>query len=141
MAGGSGNDDLFESVFMTENRLFQEGYREGFEKGTQRGLRDGRRHGASHGATMSTEISFYYGFAIAWKCILQDNTDAKSRKRVKAVEALLHLVQKSPHENPQSPKLQEDMDKLRAKFRQVCSLLNVPADFKDYVKNSSGVTF
>ncbi|XP_071382339.1 protein LTO1 homolog isoform X1 [Centroberyx affinis] len=141
MAGGSANDDLFDSVLMSDNRLYQEGYREGFERGTRRGLRDGRLHGSSHGATMSTEISFYYGFAIAWKCILQDSTDAKSRKRVKALEALLALIQKSPLENPQSPKLQEDIEKLRAKFRQVCSLLNVPADFKDYVKNSSGVTF
>ncbi|XP_045889612.1 protein LTO1 homolog isoform X1 [Micropterus dolomieu] len=141
MAGGCGNDDLFDSIVMADERFRGEGYREGFEKGTRRGLQDGRRHGACHGAKLSTEISFYHGFAITWKCLLQHNTDVKSRKRVKALEAVLGLIQNSHHDDPQSEKLQEDMDRLRAKFRQVCSMLSVPTDFKDYIKTSEGTSF
>lgn len=44
------------------------------------------------------------------------------RKRLKALESLLVTIQKSPHEDPQSATLQEDMEKLRAKFRQVLYL-------------------
>ncbi|XP_049908276.1 protein LTO1 homolog [Epinephelus moara] len=141
MDGGSGYDDLFDNILLADEKFRSEGYREGFEKGTRRGLQDGRRHGTSHGAKLSTEISFYYGFAITWKCLLQHNTDAKSRKRMKALEALLGLIQNSPHDDPQSPKLPESMEKLRAKFRQVCSMLSVSADFNNYVKTSEGTSF
>ncbi|XP_029904408.1 protein LTO1 homolog [Myripristis murdjan] len=141
MESESGNDDLFDCIFMADNRFHGVGYREGFERGTQRGLRDGHRHGVSHGAKLSAEVSFYYGFAVASKCLLQDKTDTKSRKRVKAVDALLELINKCPLDDPYYTELQEDMDRVRGKFRQVCSLLSVPADFKDYIKTSGGTSF
>ncbi|XP_058501667.1 protein LTO1 homolog [Solea solea] len=137
----STHDDLFDGIFLAEERFRGEGYSEGFESGKSRGLLEGRRHGACHGAKLSTEISFYHGFAITWKCLLQNNTDNKSRKRLKALDTLMTLVQSSPHDDPQSAALQEDVEKIRAKFRQVCSMLNAPTDFKDYIKTSEGTSF
>uniref|UniRef100_G3PM90 Essential protein Yae1 N-terminal domain-containing protein n=1 Tax=Gasterosteus aculeatus aculeatus TaxID=481459 RepID=G3PM90_GASAC len=127
-------------VIVTE--LFRgEGYQEGFHRGRRRGLQEGRRHGASHGAKLSTEISFYYGFAVTWRCLLRHHVDVRSRKRMKALEALLALIHNSPHDDPQSALLQEHTEKLRAKFRQVCSMLSVPTDFSDYTRTPAGTSF
>ncbi|XP_029578221.1 protein LTO1 homolog [Salmo trutta] len=112
-----------------------EGYHEGFDEGTQQGMIDGWKHEASHGAKLSMEVSFYYGFGVTWKCLLQNNTHVKARKRLNALESILGLILKFPHEEPQYENLQENMEKVWAKFRLVCSLLNVPTDFSDYVKS------
>ncbi|XP_028812504.1 protein LTO1 homolog [Denticeps clupeoides] len=134
------NDDLFDSVLMADDRFRIEGYREGFEEGTRRGMIEGHNHGMIHGAKLSSEVSFYYGFAMTWKYLLQKNTHGKARKRLKAVEVLGDLIQKFPHE-PQHENLQEDVERIRAKFRQVCSLLNVPMNFCDYVHGSGSQDF
>ncbi|XP_036442447.1 protein LTO1 homolog isoform X2 [Colossoma macropomum] len=135
------SDDLFDSILMADDRFHVEGYREGFEEGTRQGTIEGRNHGRLHGAKLSAEVSFYHGFAVTWKCLLQNSEDVKARKRLKAVESLAGLIQMFPYEDPQYENLQEDMERVRAKFRQVCSLLNVAADFREYVSGSAGMSF
>lgn len=134
-------DDLFDSILMADNRFHVDGYREGFEEGSQQGLIDGRNHGMLHGAKLSSEVSFYCGFALTWKCLLRNSEDVKVRKRLKAVESLDAMIQKFPYENPLYENLQEHMERVRAKFRQVCSLLNVAADFREYMSGSERMTF
>ncbi|XP_057711555.1 protein LTO1 homolog [Corythoichthys intestinalis] len=141
MASESNSNDIFDCIVMAEQTFHGEGYQEGFEKGTARGLQTGRRHGASHGAKLSTEISFYYGFAITWKSLLQHRTEPKLKKRLKVVESLLGLIQNSSLEDPKSEKLKEGMEKLRSKFKQVCSVLGLQTDFKDYTKTTDGASF
>ncbi|TRY53768.1 hypothetical protein DNTS_020242 [Danionella cerebrum] len=141
MAHLSENDDIFDSIIMADDRFHVEGYREGFEEGVRQGSIEGRNHGRLHGAKLGAEVSFYNGFALTWKCLLQNSTDVKARKRLKAVESLIGVIQNFPYEDPQYENLQEDMERVRAKFRQVCSLLNVPTDFKEYVSGTSGMSF
>ncbi|KAK1798259.1 hypothetical protein P4O66_006733 [Electrophorus voltai] len=141
MAFLSHTDDLFDSILMADDRFHTQGYRDGFEEGSRVGTMEGRHHGALHGARLSAEVSFYHGFALAWKFLLQNHEEVKARKQLKAVESLVGLIQRFPHEDPQYENLQEDTAKIRAKFRQVCSLLNVVADFREYVGGSSQMSF
>ncbi|XP_016330861.1 oral cancer-overexpressed protein 1-like [Sinocyclocheilus anshuiensis] len=141
MAFVSNSDDLFDSIVMADDRFYDEAYQEGFEAGTRQGTIEGRNHGLLHGAKLGAEVSFYYGFALAWKCLFQNSSDVKARKRLKAMESLIGLIQNFPYEDPKHEKLQENMERLRAKFRQVCSLLNVATDFKEYIRGSTGMSF
>ncbi|XP_061752956.1 protein LTO1 homolog [Nerophis ophidion] len=141
MARDSANEDIFDCIVMADEKFRGDGYQEGFQKGTDQGLQIGRRHGASHGAKLFTEISFYHGFAVTWKCLLQRGKDNKLKKRLKAVVSLLDLIQNCSYDDPQSTKLQEDVDRLRGKFKQVCSVLGIQTDFRDYRNLAQGATF
>ncbi|XP_076879819.1 protein LTO1 homolog isoform X2 [Brachyhypopomus gauderio] len=123
MASVSLTDDLFDSIVMADDRFRTEGYREGREEGTRQGAAEGRVHGALHGARLSAEVCFYHGFALAWTFLLQNNDDVKARKQLKAAESLVGLIQNLPHEDPQYEHLQEDVARVRAKFRQVLGYL------------------
>ncbi|XP_054626967.1 protein LTO1 homolog isoform X1 [Dunckerocampus dactyliophorus] len=141
MARDTGNDDMFDCILMADEKFRGDGYHEGFKRGTYQGLQSGRKHGASHGAQLFTEISFYYGFAVAWKSLLQHRIDPKLRKRIKALESLLGLIQNCSYDDPQSATLQDDVDRLRSKFKQVCSILSIQTDFRDYSKTSHEASF
>ncbi|XP_072448910.1 protein LTO1 homolog isoform X2 [Chiloscyllium punctatum] len=110
--------DLFDSIVLAEDRFRGEGYQEGFTEGGHLGETEGRRYGLVNGAKIGSEVSFYEGFAYTWKCLLQNNQDVKSSKRLKALNSLLAMVHDFPYENPTYDKLQEDLEKMRAKFKQ-----------------------
>lgn len=59
---------------------------------------------------------------------------------MKVVEALITLLQDFPYDDPTYEKLHEDLNRIRGKFRQLCSLLNVQPDFK-VTTGGSGLSF
>ncbi|NXK98647.1 ORAV1 protein, partial [Formicarius rufipectus] len=118
-------------------RFHSQGYQEGFAEGSRAGVAQGRRVGALHGARVGAEMGCYLGFALTWHCLLRKCTDEKSSKKIKAVDSLIGVIQKFPYEDPTYDKLQEDLEKIRGKFKQVCSLLNIPSDFRIGTDRSS----
>ncbi|KFV91723.1 Oral cancer-overexpressed protein 1, partial [Eurypyga helias] len=111
-------------------RFHGEGYQEGYAEGTHLGVVEGRRYGSLHGARIGSEIGSYLGFALTWQCLLQKLTDEKNSKKIKALDSLIGMIQKFPYEDPTYDKLQEDLEKIRGKFKQVCSMLNIQSDFR-----------
>ncbi|XP_068050313.1 protein LTO1 homolog isoform X1 [Anomalospiza imberbis] len=81
-------------------------------------MAEGRRYGALHGARMGSEIGCYLGFALTWHCLLQKCTDEKNSKKIRALDSLIGMIQKFPYEDPTYDKLQEDLEKIRGKFKQ-----------------------
>ncbi|XP_063044580.1 protein LTO1 homolog [Engraulis encrasicolus] len=134
-------EDLFENIFLADDRHHVEGYQEGFEEGKRQGWQDGMNHGRMHGAKLSAELSFYSGFVTTWRFLLQADPNPKARKQLKLLETLSEMTQAFPIEDPQSPNFEEDMEKIRAKFRQVCAVLHIPTDFHGYINSPGQLSF
>ncbi|XP_048193179.1 protein LTO1 homolog, partial [Perognathus longimembris pacificus] len=116
-----------------------EGYREGYEEGSTLGRIEGRQYGTVHGARVGSEIGCYQGFALAWKCLLHSGGTERDRK-VKVAEALIGMIENFPYEDATYDQLHQDLDSIRGKFKQLCSLLNVQPDFK-ITAEGSGLSF
>ncbi|NXF70615.1 ORAV1 protein, partial [Sclerurus mexicanus] len=129
--------DMLDGIVMAEQRFHREGYQEGYAEGSHAGIAEGRRYGSLHGAKIGSEIGCYFGFALTWHCLLQKCTDEKSSKKIKALNSLIGMIQKFPYEDPTYDKLQEDLEKIRGKFKQVCSMLNIQSDFRIGTERSS----
>ncbi|KFQ71498.1 Oral cancer-overexpressed protein 1, partial [Phaethon lepturus] len=118
-------------------RFHGEGYQEGYAEGSHVGVVEGRRYGSLHGAKIGSEIGCYLGFALTWQCLLQKCTDEKNSKKIRALESLIGMIQKFPYGDPTYDKLQEDLEKIRGKFKQVCSMLNIQSNFRIGTERSS----
>eukprot|EP00069_Balaena_mysticetus_P011780 bmy_07316T0 len=59
---------------------------------------------------------------------------------MKVLESLIGMIQKFPYDDPTYDKLHEDLDRIRGKFKHLCSLLNVQPNFKVSAE-SSGLHF
>ncbi|XP_064019098.1 protein LTO1 homolog isoform X2 [Pogoniulus pusillus] len=123
MAGAGSSSDVFDAIVMAEERFHGEGYREGYAEGSHIGVAEGRRYGSLHGAKVGSEIGCYLGFALTWQSLLQKCTDEKNSKKLRALNSLIGMIQKFPYEDPTYEKLQEDMEKIRGKFKQKPCLL------------------
>ncbi|XP_042640435.1 protein LTO1 homolog isoform X8 [Tyto alba] len=120
MAAASPSCDMFDEIVMAEERFHSEGYQEGYAEGSHAGVVEGRRYGSLHGAKIGSEIGCYLGFALTWQCLLQKCTNEKNSKKVRALDSLIGMIQKFPYEDPTYDKLQEDLEKIRGKFKQEC---------------------
>lgn len=136
----AGRQDLFDAVVMADERFHEEGYQEGYADGSDLGLEEGRQLGMAQGARIGSEIGCYRGFACAWRCLLDSGAPEKDSRKRKVLEALMEMIQTFPYDDPTYEKLHEDLDRIRGKFRQLCSLLNVQPDFKVGVEGS-GLSF
>ncbi|XP_025771229.1 oral cancer-overexpressed protein 1 [Puma concolor] len=132
-------------------RFHGEGYQEGYEEGSSLGIIEGRRYGTLHGAKIGSEAAWRWGQGIS-----QAYSHVKARlgpgappfqdgsltplKKMKALESLIGMIQKFPYDDPTYDKLHEDLDRIRGKFKQLCSLLNVQPDFKISAEGS-GLSF
>ncbi|KAM6274357.1 protein LTO1 homolog isoform 1-T6 [Porphyrio hochstetteri] len=136
-AAASANSDMFDEIVMAEERFHGEGYQEGYAEGSHVGVIEGRRYGSLHGAKIGSEIGCYLGFALTWQCLLQKCMDEKNSKKIRVLDSLIGMIQKFPYEDPTYDKLQEDLEKIRGKFKQVCSMLNIQSDFRIGTERSS----
>ncbi|XP_063145667.1 protein LTO1 homolog [Candoia aspera] len=130
MAAVEGEPDAFDAIVMAETRFHGEGYREGYAEGIHAGVMEGRQYGVQQGASIGSEVGSYLGFAVMWQQLLWKTSDEKYSKKIKVLELLIEMIQNFPLDDPVYGKLQDDLEKIRGRFKQVCSLLHIPSDLR-----------
>lgn len=125
-------DCALDNVFLSEQRLFKQGYNDGLNDGRVSGCNNGFQLGIKNGATINKELGFYKGFITTWMALL-DVADVSQLSSVhKTRSSLLMLIQmidSVPRCEPQHKELHTHLANIRAKFRQICSLLNLSPSF------------
>lgn len=134
------DQDPFDAIVMADDRYHGEGYQEGYEEGSSLGIMEGRQCGTLHGAQIGSEIGCYQGFAFAWRGLLHSRATEKDSKKLKVLDSLIKMIQQFPYDDPTYTDLHDDLERIRGKFKQLCSLLNVQPDFKISVEGS-GLSF
>uniref|UniRef100_UPI00358E7E5F protein LTO1 homolog n=1 Tax=Myxine glutinosa TaxID=7769 RepID=UPI00358E7E5F len=125
------SDDLFDAIVMADERFRSDGFHEGWSLGEVQGLREGKHLGLIEGAKLASEVSYCHGFAATWKALLQlgNTEDPKISRRLKVLDSLLIMICNFPLHDAANPLLQDHLEKIRGKFKQVCSLLGIqPSD-------------
>lgn len=111
------------------------GFTRGYSLGEEAGWRDGYSYGLRKGAQIAAEIGFYQGFIHAWIGILERDESSKQRKLM-ALRSLLELTRRFHRTNLHDEDCIKRLEIIRAKFKQVNSLLTTSqspftADFTD----------
>ncbi|CAC5426821.1 unnamed protein product [Mytilus coruscus] len=120
-----------EAVPMTMSQ--SQGYEAGFEAGKQSGYDEGFRLGWEKGSSIASEVGFYHGFIEELQTKIKDD-DSKQRA-FKVTETLLKLITELSLDDPTNTLVFEKLENIRAKFKQVMSLLGMKADFNTGQEN------
>lgn len=101
------------------------GYETGFEIGKKAGQDEGFTQGSTAGKERGSEIGFYKGFTMTWSLLLQQELPLtqKSSKTLNKLNEVLELIEAFPTTNETD--CDERLSKIRVKFKQLTSLLNV----------------
>uniref|UniRef100_A0A8C9QHR7 Uncharacterized protein n=1 Tax=Spermophilus dauricus TaxID=99837 RepID=A0A8C9QHR7_SPEDA len=119
--------DVFHAIVMLDERFHREGYPDCYEDDGRLGRIEGKQPGVLHGARMGSEIRCYQGFTFG-------------QQEMKALASLMGMIQKFPYSEPAYDKLREGLERIRAKLKLLCSLLNVRPDFKMHAEGC-GLSF
>ncbi|XP_067674451.1 protein LTO1 homolog [Haliotis asinina] len=131
-------DDLFHDVIMSEEKSQVEGFTEGRAEGERRGLVDGLSLGFEKGAAIGSEVGFYRGYVETLQVLSMREGEAKPRIQ-KSLQALAAMLSRFPVADVMNQTLFDDLEKIRAKFKQVTSLLGISMSYG--ADKSKGVSF
>ncbi|XP_064392183.1 protein LTO1 homolog isoform X2 [Halichondria panicea] len=116
-------------------RLYKEGYAEGLAVGKEQGRNDGFSTGRSTGRELGEELGYYLGFT---ETILSTVVkEEKNERKLRLLNSLLELVKDFHHLNTSSADYQLNLTRVRAKFSQVLSLLQVSQSLHPHRQSSS----
>ncbi|XP_064594984.1 protein LTO1 homolog [Liolophura sinensis] len=121
-------NDCFDAIEMAGERFRNEGYMEGLDAGRSVGYQEGVTIGKKQGWKIGSELGFYHGFASSWRKLAAQYPDSKQRV-IKALDSLVMMIDEFPLSDPTTQSLQDQLEQIRGKFKQISSLLNLQTEF------------
>jgi len=126
------NKDPFESVFMFENVVSDEGFKLGFNDGRRTGINEGLSAGRHKGVAIGKEIGYCYGFCLSALNILESTpsfADKHHLKNMNLLKQFLFEVDKlKTSDETMAVEVANKIDELRCVFKKIQSCLHLKYD-------------
>ncbi|KAI8584477.1 hypothetical protein K450DRAFT_167942 [Umbelopsis ramanniana AG] len=123
------NELDLENLIHLENMFQELGHEDGLRDGRKSGVVEGRILGCEKGFEMSNEVGYYTGCATLWTKLVEAHPESFSSRATKQIQSLQSVIDQFPDANEDQTDTFALLDKMRAKFRVVTSVLKVEQKF------------
>jgi hypothetical protein len=125
-------DDLFDSINNLSANAYTAGCIEGEKNGKKAALFEGFKTGLRISIGINSELGYYYGVCENFTKLNQP-VSSPSSSELKSFNLscqIRDIISKIDISNPHNDVLINDLNQIRDKFKQFCSLTNFKSDFK-----------
>ncbi|KAJ0176288.1 hypothetical protein K1T71_008462 [Dendrolimus kikuchii] len=118
MAEETDFNDIIESIFLTEEKAYQESYKEGFKTGSESGNPEAYHLGYHKGAELGRELGYYLGI-VTYHIKLNETQDPKyPDKIINQLTKLKELIDAFPRNNSEDHDLLGMTENIRAQYKK-----------------------
>ncbi|XP_058119523.1 protein LTO1 homolog [Anopheles ziemanni] len=126
---GDDINDVFEDIFLAEERVIEESFHQGLEDGRQEeSVKEAQDYGFKKGSEIGRELGFY--FTIVTDVASQQEI-ATNEKAHTILAELIDAIEKFPRVNEPTVDLFHCLQQIRNKYRRLCALLKLPYRFAE----------
>ncbi|KAK3286209.1 hypothetical protein CYMTET_6221 [Cymbomonas tetramitiformis] len=136
----NGLEDIFDSSLDLEEKHLDHGWDQGLRDGEALGLKEGWTLGLGKGFEIGAETGFYAGCVAVWAHFAQKDPSIFSERALKGIAALRRLISGFKEMDTEDDELQDQLEKLRAKFKAVTAMLGVRHEYQP-TENASALQF
>ncbi|XP_058053491.1 protein LTO1 homolog [Anopheles bellator] len=121
-------NDVFEDIFLTEERVIVKSYHQGLEDGRQQeAVAEAFDYGHKKGSEIGREIGFYQTIVTE---LASQQVAASNERALTLVKEIEVAVEKFPRGNDPNVDLLHNLQQIRNKYRRLCALLKLPYKYE-----------
>ncbi|XP_025832333.1 protein ORAOV1 homolog [Agrilus planipennis] len=130
-------NEVFDDLFLLEDRYVKQGYQEGYCKGSTEDNIEAFHLGYHRGAELGAELGYYSAvIEVYLEQIKQGFECPASVNIIKNIETLKEAIDSFPTSNIQSEDILGLADRIRTLFKKVCALLKLKISYPEGDKMS-----
>ncbi|KAI9137733.1 hypothetical protein BKA69DRAFT_1032123, partial [Paraphysoderma sedebokerense] len=105
--------------------FIQQGHDQGYNDGIKSGVAEGYLLGLEKGYEVASEVGFYNGCVESWSKLIQMVPEEFNERTIKQIQSLRSMIASFPLTNNPNTSIFETLEKMRAKYKLINSLLKV----------------